>query len=196
MYFYHMIPPIRKLQPDPDDNDDVRKKLSSGSVLVAREVLQDPNFATTVVLICIHNEEGSYGLVVNRISHMPLAEIFNGIGSITTSREILIGGPVQQNELQILDITTTPADDAFEIAPDIFIGGNWENIDKMVTADPATTRIFLGYSGWGPKQLETEVEIGAWDVYFVDIKQLLLNCHHLAGADRSAIISFLESIAK
>lgn len=170
-------------------------KVVSGAVLVAREELQDPNFEATVVLVCLHNDEGSYGLVVNRISHMPLSEIFDGMSTLSMKREIFIGGPVEQDELQILHITDTPVEQSHTIAPDIFLGGDWEELHQMIDSDPATTRIFLGYSGWGPDQLQHEIDIGAWDVYTVDIKALLLNCTLLAGADRSAIHSFLTTIS-
>ncbi len=169
--------------------------LTSGSVLLAREVLLDPNFEATVVLVCVHSPEGTYGLVLNRISHMPLSEIFDGMKGMNLSREILIGGPVQQTELQMLQITDTPAEGAYPISPGIYMGGKWETIDAMISADTATTRLFLGYSGWGPGQLDAEIRIGAWDIYNVDIKLLIKNCHFLTGADHSAISSFLQSIS-
>ena len=164
--------------------------LTSGSVLLAREVLQDPNFEATVVLICVHGEEGSYGLVLN-----PVSEIFEEVTFADRSREILIGGPVQQTELQIIEITRQPAEGAFEIDPGIYMGGKWDDITSMVDAPTSTTRLFLGYSGWGPGQLAAEIQIGAWDVYSVDIRQLIENCHLLAGADTTAIASFLDSIS-
>ena len=170
------------------------KRLTSGSVLLAREVLHDPNFEATVVLICVHSPEGSYGLVLNRLAHMPLSEIFDGINGMNRSCEVLIGGPVQQGELQILQITGSPAEGAYQITPEIYMGGRWDDITAMITLDSLNTRLFLGYSGWGPGQLESEIQLGAWDVFKVDIKQLLLSCHLLVGADTAAITSFLQSI--
>ncbi|MBN1308117.1 MAG: YqgE/AlgH family protein [Chitinispirillaceae bacterium] len=170
------------------------KRLSSGAVLLAREVLHDPNFEATVVLICVHSPDGSYGLVLNRFSHMPLSEIFDGLKGINRSREVLIGGPVQQGELQILQITDSPAEGAYQISQGIYMGGKWDDINSMINSDPENTRLFLGYSGWGPSQLASEIRLGAWDVYKVEIKQLLRNCHLLVNADSSAIASFLQSI--
>lgn len=175
-----------------DDNQ--RDGLTSGAVLVAREALHDPNFEATVVLVCVHADEGSYGLVLNRISHMPVSEIFEGISDGDYAREILIGGPVQQNELQIVEITDTPAEGAYQIAPHVFMGGHWNDTSSMINSNTSTTRLFLGYSGWGSGQLVSEINLGAWDVFKVDLKQLLTNCHLLAGADTVAISSFLQSI--
>jgi putative transcriptional regulator len=171
------------------------EQLTSGSVLLAREVLQDPNFEATVVLVCVHGEEGTYGLVLNRISHMPVSEIFEGVSSADRSREILIGGPVRQTELQIIEITEQPAEGAYQIVPGIYMGGKWDDISAMIDSPASSTRLFLGYSGWGPGQLTSEIQIGAWDVYSVDIRQLIVNCHLLAGADTTAIASFLQSIS-
>lgn len=186
---------IEPARPSPD-REKTSGILTSGSVLLAREALQDPNFDTTIVLVCIHSPEGSYGLVLNRISHMPLSEIFDGLNDCNLSREILIGGPVQQMELQILQITESPAEGAFELSPGLYMGGRWSDLTAMIQTDPSNTRLFLGYSGWGPSQLESEIELGAWSVYNVDSKKLLRHCHQLAGADTDAIASFLKSIAQ
>ncbi len=178
------------------ESEEHLKRLSSGSVLLAREILHDPNFEGTGVLICIYSSEGAYGLVLNRPSHMPLSEIFDGLNDIKNrSREVLIGGPVQQDELQILQITDNPVEGAYQISPGIYMGGKWNDINTIINSDPLTTRLFLGYSGWGPGQLESEIKLGAWDVFKVDIKQLLLHSHLLVGADTSAIDSFLRSIS-
>lgn len=182
-------------QTQPFSGEESYKRLTSGSVLLAREVLHDPNFEATVVLICVHSEKGSYGLVLNRLAHMPLTELFDGFSGQNSAREVLIGGPVQQEEMQVIQITATPAEGAFPLAPTVYLGGRWQGIDEMVAADPTKTRLLLGYSGWDSGQLEMEVKIGAWDVYSVDIAQLLQNCSVLSGADTTAIASFLTSIA-
>lgn len=187
--------PLYPEQTQPFSDEGNCKRLTSGSVLLAREVLQDPNFEATVVLVCIHSEKGSYGLVLNRLSHMPLTEIFDGFSGQNNAREVLIGGPVQQEEMQVIQITATPAEGAFPLAPTVYLGGRWHGMKEMIAADPTKTRLLLGYSGWDSGQLEIEVNMGAWDVYSVDIAQLMQSCHVLAGADTTAIASFLTSIS-
>lgn len=190
-----MIPLSNNEIHESSKKDTSSPQIKPGSVLCAKEVLQDPHFDGTVVLICAHDTTGTYGLVLNRITHMPLSEIFDGLGAIPLSREIHIGGPVEENELQIIDISNTPAKDALEIAPGVFIGGDWKELNQMLSSEPDTTRLFLGYAGWGSGQLASEIALGAWDSFSVDVKKLLLNCHHLAGADLFAIQSFLRSIS-
>ncbi|MBD3322779.1 MAG: hypothetical protein GF350_16890, partial [Chitinivibrionales bacterium] len=63
---------------DFDENIKQRlKRLKNGCILLSEERLQDPNFESTVVLICMHNDDGAFGFVLNRPSHMPLSEVFS-----------------------------------------------------------------------------------------------------------------------
>jgi putative transcriptional regulator len=170
-------------------------RLGSGAVLLARDILQDPNFTSTVVLLCIYSKEGgAYGLVLNRPSHMPLTELFDGFGGRNHSLEIRIGGPVQQDELQILQITDDPRPESFKVAPRLYLGGKWQDADQMLAQKSDSARLFLGYSGWEAGQLEGEITAGAWEVYRVDLISLLNNQEKIVGADFKSIASFLESI--
>jgi len=173
--------------PDPDG------LLTNGVVLLARDVLQDPNFMATVVLICIYGKDGgAYGLVLNRMSHMPLSEIFDGYDQ--KHREVYIGGPVQQDEIQIVQLTETPVKESHRIADGVYLGGKWEDIDQLLSLDQRTTRLFLGYSGWGPGQIEAELEQGAWDVFRVDLRKLLMDTDWSSFIDLQNIAEYLESI--
>jgi putative transcriptional regulator len=169
--------------------------LGDGVVLLARDVLQDPNFIASVVLICIYSKEGGvYGLVLNRPSHMPLSEIFDGFTDASEPREVFIGGPVQQDEIQIVQITDDPVPDSHKIASRIFLGGKWEDADQMITRDAESTRLFLGYSGWAPGQLEGEIEAGAWEVFRVDIEKLLTDSERTFSDDVRSIAAYLETL--
>ena len=170
-------------------------RLGNGAVLLARDILQDPNFIATVVLICIYDKNGgAYGLVLNRPSHMPLSEIFDGFSETDGPREICIGGPVQQDELQVLRITDDPQPESFQVAPRVYLGGKWKSVDQMLELDRSSTRLFLGYSGWAAGQLEGEIEAGAWEVYRLDVEKLLSHPENTIGADSSSIAAYLESL--
>jgi putative transcriptional regulator len=172
------------------------RRMQTGSVLFSLESLRDPEFDMTLVLLCAYSNEGAYGLVLNRLSHMPVSEIFNGFGGISKHKDIYIGGPVQQEELQIVQVTKTPADGAFEIAENVFIGGKWDGLNEIIQENSVTTRMFLGYSGWGAGQLEMEIKAGAWDVYNVDIVKLLSEPIYKIGNNSEMIVSYLNSIIK
>ena len=150
--------------------------VSAGAVLAASGPLNDPNFASTVVLVCQCGAEGAYGLVLNRPAHMPLAEIFEQPPDVPggKTRRVYIGGPVQPEELQILQIGE-PAPGALRLAPEVHLGGAWNDLGEILAREPRHLRLFLGYSGWAGGQLEREVELGAWEVCRPNLKKLLLS---------------------
>lgn len=178
------------------ENKEHLNRLRNGVVLLARDILQDPNFVAAVVLICIYSKDGgAYGLVLNRPSHMPLSEIFDGFSETNEPRKVYIGGPVQQEELQIIQITDDPVADSHLIAPRTYLGGKWENIDQMLVLDADSIRLFLGYSGWAPGQIEGEIEAGAWDVFDrLDLEKLLTNIDRIIAADVKCIADYLETL--
>ncbi len=165
---------------DKQNNDNVTdiylRRLKDGCILLSHEDLEDPNFKITVVLLCIYNDKGAFGLVCNRPSHMPLSEVFDKDHiQEAQKRNIYIGGPVQQDNLVVIQIANSAAEHAYEIAPHVYLGGEWESIGDILSKDTKTTRLFLGYSGWAPGQLEMEIVEGAWEVYNVNVEKFLLN---------------------
>ncbi len=190
-----MITPTHRTNYD----DTIREhigRLRDGCVLLSREALEDPNFKITVVLTCIYNKEGTFGLVCNRPSHMPINEVFN-VDSLFKfkKRNIYIGGPVQQESLHIIQITDNAAEHAYKIAPQVYLGGEWESIEAILSEDSATTRIFLGYSGWTGGQLEFEIAQGAWEVYNVDVKQFLIHWEEPLFQDIDRIREYLNNLS-
>jgi putative transcriptional regulator len=176
---------------DPEGN---LKRLQTGAVLLARSELRDPNFEATLVLVCVYGADGVYGLVLNRLVHMPISEIFDGFSGLNVKQKILIGGPVQQDELQILQITELPMDGAYKVAPNVYVGGKWQSIGQIINEDKASTWMFLGYSGWDMEQLQTEVKAAVWDVYRVDICKLLSGLPQNITRSIKEIGEYLESI--
>lgn len=175
--------------------------LSGGALLLAREALTDPNFSNAIVLLCQYGEDGAYGLVLNRPSHMPLGEIFEhppeGFGGPETPRRVYIGGPVQPTELQILQVLPPgeePVAQSLEVAENVHLGGAWAELGEILSRDPRRLRLFLGYSGWGKGQLEEEIEAGAWDVVRTDVHKLLEAPESAWASGGAALRGFLASI--
>jgi putative transcriptional regulator len=131
-----------------------------GSFLVARPVLQDPNFRQAVVLLLQHGAEGAFGLVVNRPAPVKGAPF-----------PVFAGGPCPAQGLLMLHghdewLNLTPELEGKGIAPGIFLG-NAECLKRANDAeasDPLRYRVFSGYAGWGPGQLESELAAGAWTI--------------------------------
>ncbi|MEN9353499.1 MAG: hypothetical protein RL318_824 [Fibrobacterota bacterium] len=155
-------------------------RLATGTFLVARPLLRDPNFEGCVLFLCAHEPDGDYGLILNRAASMPLEEVFDQLPPAARGpRRIGIGGPVEQDKVQILDWSQDPAPHGQVIVPGLTMGGHWDFSTiadpesppgkTFVDADPSTYRIFIGYSGWGEEQLRNEIELGAWDVFEADV---------------------------
>lgn len=128
-----------------------------GKFLVAKPVLQDPNFVQTVVLMLRHNDEGAFGLVINRPAQADNVPF-----------PVFIGGPCPAAGLILIHGETSwtdgASDDNEEIVPGVYLG-NADNLKRIADAEPGQAiryRVFHGYSGWGPDQLERELAAGAW----------------------------------
>jgi len=135
-----------------------------GRLLISEPFLPDPNFERTVVLLCEHNDDGSFGFVLNKPSILKVNEVMEDIKNI--QEPVFVGGPVQQDTLHFLH-RNTALENAVEIRNGIFWGGDFENlIVKIDTASVKSSdiRFYLGYSGWGPGQLETELQDDSWIV--------------------------------
>lgn len=152
------------------------QKPETGTILLATHLLKGSYFEETIVFLVDYNEkEGCYGLVLNHASHMPLNEVFGGLASDGTNYQFQIGGPVQENMLQIIQTEFSALNDSVELFPGVFIGGEWHNdsvfLDKVL--QHPNLRIFLGYTGWGQGQLEEEIQEGAWEVIKTEPFELL-----------------------
>jgi putative transcriptional regulator len=143
-----------------------RNKLTpeKGRLLISEPFLPDPNFERTVVLLCEHNEDGSFGFVLNKPSILKVNEVMEDI--VAFDNIVYVGGPVQQDTLHFIH-RNTQIENAVEIGTNVYWGGNFESLvvlcdtKQIATAD---VRFFLGYSGWGPGQLQTELEQDSWIV--------------------------------
>ena len=135
-----------------------------GDVLVAEPPMADPNFRRTVILVCEHTTDGSFGLVLNRPTGLALSQAADE--DFTFDAELWTGGPVQPDTLHYLH-PFGDLDGALPVLDDVFWGGDFEAFQRAVTEgwlDPSQARFFVGYSGWGAGQLDAEVDEGSWIV--------------------------------
>lgn len=139
--------------------------LAPGVLLVAEPALLDPNFRRTVILLCDHNEEGSFGLILNRSTEYHLGEVL--AEPVGIDAPLYLGGPVQTDTLHYLHPYADEVDEAVAVVDGVGWGGPFEVIVERVRLgqlDADGFRFFIGYSGWGEGQLEGEVEEGGWIV--------------------------------
>jgi len=151
-------------------------------LLVSVPDMGDENFDQSVVLIIEHDDQGALGLVVNRPSATPVAEHLPSLVPLLASPPVFfVGGPVAIGGLlalgrRSLDGVVTHATDVAGpvvlVDPEAFVNGEVEGLD--------VARLFTGYSGWAPGQLDAELTAGAWhtvkvlpdDVFTSDPEQL------------------------
>ncbi|MEX2234964.1 MAG: YqgE/AlgH family protein [Cyclobacteriaceae bacterium] len=150
-------------------------KPEKGRLLISEPFLPDPNFERTVVLLCEHNEEGSFGFVLNKPSILKVNEVMEDITQLDNL--VYVGGPVQQDTLHFIHRNAS-LENAVEIVNQIFWGGAFENLMLLCETQQMTAkdiRFFLGYSGWGPGQLDSELDQDSWIVCDYVTDQLLFD---------------------
>jgi putative transcriptional regulator len=136
-----------------------------GRLLIAAPPLVDPNFDGTVVLMLEHGDEGALGLVLNRPSETEIADVFpEWRDAVVPPDVVFVGGPVSTDAVIALGRRRAdgPAD-FVEIVGDL---GTIDLADDPLDVGPwlQALRVFAGYSGWGPGQLESELAQEAWFV--------------------------------
>ena len=133
----------------------------TGHLLISNASLFDPNFRRTVVLIGHHDEEGAVGVVLNRPLEVTVDEAVPPLAELVGDDEALFeGGPVQPDGAVVLAEFTDPS-----VAGVVAFGSVGFLPDQADDADRSSivrARIFAGYSGWGPGQLEAELAEDAW----------------------------------
>ena len=133
-----------------------------GQLLVAGPALLDHNFWRTVVLVVEHNDEGALGLVLNRPSETSVAEAVPQLETLLDSQErLFIGGPVQPSSVIVLAEFEDATDAALIAFDDVGVLGTGPSSDEL-SAGVRSGRAFLGHAGWGPGQLDGELERGDW----------------------------------
>jgi len=141
--------------------------LETGRLLVARPGMADPNFAKTVVLLLSYGNEGAMGVILNRPTRAPLSEVLPDIESLAERNEVLFsGGPVVVNRLIFTIRAASPPAGCHPVLADVCAGGSLDLLEEAFSDEESVTgfRGFAGHAGWGPGQLEWEIERRGWYV--------------------------------
>lgn len=136
---------------------------ASGILLIADPFLKDPNFLRTVVFLCEHNEEGSFGFVINRPYESTLDELIPDAEGYPIP--VYYGGPVQLDTIHFLHQYPENIPGGQEVMNGVYWGGSFEKAVEMIKSgqiDQSRIRFFIGYSGWDAKQLEEELQEKSW----------------------------------
>ncbi len=134
-----------------------------GILLIADPFLKDPHFLRTVVLLCDHNENGSFGFVLNK----QIEDTLDGLLDIFEGFPIPVyyGGPVQTDTIHFIHQYPDLIPDASRVSEGIYWGGDFNMLADLIRSNlvnPDKIKFFIGYSGWGAGQLPGEIDEKSW----------------------------------
>lgn len=145
-------------------NYDSNIKVKKGSVLISEPFLADSNFERTVILLCEHDENGSFGFVLNKPTELIVRDLLEE--NINIDKRVFIGGPVQQNSFNFIHCDAS-VEGSQKITNSLFWGGNFEQLKVRAETNQLNIeffKFFIGYSGWSQGQLDQELEAKSWIV--------------------------------
>ena len=159
------------------------KKYGKGSLLIANPVLPDPNFSRTVILLCNHDERGSFGLVINRSASLKAPDLFSSIDVLKSYNEkIYLGGPVSQSMVFFLCRSSRGVGELDEVCSGVYLGSSLETLESLyleIENPEQNIRFYLGYSGWSGGQLAGEMEQNSWLIQSADERFVFLDSESL-----------------
>lgn len=133
-----------------------RAEPPNGVLLVAKPTLIDPNFRETVVLVTQAPDASTVGVILNRPTTRR---------SEKSGEAFYAGGPVMREvTLALFSAGRAPEAPAFQVAPGVYLSMHPANIDALPSAPGQRLRLFNGFSGWAPGQLQRELQLDAWFV--------------------------------
>jgi len=129
--------------------------------LVACPRLPDPNFYQTVVLVIHHDEDGAFGMVINRPTNVAICDIWEQVcdNPCDNPAPLHLGGPVEGPLMALHGMAELSENQVIE---GVYFETDTENLDRLVRQSEHPFRLFSGYSGWAPEQLDMEMEAGGW----------------------------------
>jgi len=138
---------------------------STTILIVARAELPDPNFKNSIVLVMNNVGPAPGGVILNRPTRIPVSHLFPDVeGLAHVDDKVYFGGPVQITTVSFLFRASAEPEDAIKVLDGVYLSANRELLLKLLARDKPMQglRIFIGYSGWGPGQLEGEIARGDW----------------------------------
>jgi putative AlgH/UPF0301 family transcriptional regulator len=147
------------------------KELGPGKLLVASRELGDPNFAQTVILLVHYDAESVVGLMLNRRTDLPISRVLTQLEAAKSrSDPVYLGGPVETPTIFALLRSTDKLEGTEHVFGSVYWISTKAALEKTISSrpDPAAFHVYLGYAGWTPDQLRTEIRLGGWFIFQAD----------------------------
>lgn len=142
--------------------------LLTNQLLIAMPGMADPNFSTTVTLICEHNDDGALGIIINRPLNLKLSGLFEQLAVDDANPEaagkpVMAGGPVGTERGFVLHGKEHSFENTLTVSEDIHLTLSRDVIDAMAIGDgPEKSLVAIGYAGWEAGQIEAEMLANTW----------------------------------
>ncbi|MCZ6861853.1 MAG: YqgE/AlgH family protein [Alphaproteobacteria bacterium] len=148
--------------------NDQKKGFLTGQLLIAMPQMPDPRFARTVIYICAHSDDGAMGLVINRLfEELSFQELLEQVGlqgaEFTNEVPVHSGGPVESARGFVLHSAEFVHDETMVVDEGVALTASVDILRAIAHGEgPRQSLLALGYSGWGPGQLENEIHGNGW----------------------------------
>ena len=145
--------------------------LAKGKFLVASHTIADPRFQETVVLLIAYDATGATGLIINRPTKVPLAEMLLSVpGLKKRSDSVYYGGPVEGQRMLMLIRSDVKLEESDNVFLNVYVSMSRNTLERMIGAHKTQKqlRVYSGYAGWFPGQLNREVSRGDWHIVNAD----------------------------
>jgi putative transcriptional regulator len=149
--------------------------LANSVFLVARSEMRDPNFQQTVVLVTHPRRGGPWGVIINRPLNLRLAEILPEYESLKGRNDLVyFGGPVERTGLVFMVRSSKPVAGASALLNDVYALSNPDAVDALLRRPGSiqVMRVYAGYAGWAPGQLQAEIAGGGWHILPADAETI------------------------
>jgi putative transcriptional regulator len=147
-------------------------RLARGKFLVANKSLVDPTFSETVVLLVDYGDHGALGVVLNRPTDVPLTTALPEVKELRKRKDrIFLGGPVARDRMVLLLRAAAAPPQSVEVFEKVYATGSLSALRHSIDHGEAV-RAYAGYAGWGPGQLDAEVDRGDWLIGPADSKAI------------------------
>ena len=145
-----------------------------GRLLIAQPELSDPFFKRTVIFLIDHDKNGSMGFIINRQLNLSLGDIISGFPDIDVN--ISVGGPVSSETINFLHTFGDVVPNSINVGNGLYLNGDIDAIKGLAIAGKLNKdnfRVFIGYAGWGARQLNKELKEDSWVVANLDSAQMM-----------------------
>jgi putative transcriptional regulator len=140
----------------------------TGQLLIAMPAMGDPRFSKSVIYICVHNEEGAMGLIINKlIDSLTFADLLSQLNieslGVAPKLPIHFGGPVETGRGFVLHTADYSGDGTIDVADDMALSATVDTLNDIAeNKGPEQFFLALGYAGWGAGQLDGEIQQNTW----------------------------------